>query len=77
MFSWYKGLNRFLEEIDKRPGQYVFVRNNYTNDQMHKTENLEQVMVDQYIPHFDESGTELIETISYSESILKLALMID
>lgn len=69
--------NRFLADIDRHPGQYVFIRNNYSGDEANRTEQLDQVTVDQFIPYFNDKGRALIDTICKSDSILKMALLID
>lgn len=72
-----KTAERFLAEIDTRPGQYVFIYNNYLNDETNRTEQLDQVTVDQYMPHFYGKGRDLLERISSSDAMLKMALMLD
>lgn len=69
--------DRFMSAIDKRPGQYVFVRNNYITDGKSETEQLDRMAVDHYVPHFDAAGRELPGIVSQSESMLKMALMIE
>lgn len=69
--------DRFLSDIDSSSGRFVFIRNNYSGDEESKTEQLDRVSVDQYVPHFDGMGRELLERISNSDSILKMALLIE